>query len=306
MTQYMISVIHAEEGPDFAEDVDIQEVYGKVDAFNKELQESGSWVFAGGLEPPSVATVVDATGSDDPGDRRPLRRDQGAARWLLGRGGTRPRRSPGDRQEGLGRVHGGRRGPPVPVPSEPPRAAGRRGRGHRGRARGRLPRRARPGGGQPGSPLRRPGPGRGRHRRGAGGRRRALARRGSAAQPGRLADHGGGQQGARPDPPREAAPGQVRGGVPHGHRRRPGRAHRPGRGRPAAAGVHLLPPRPRAGEPRGSHAEAARRADRGGDRRRLLRARDDDGAADHPLEAEDQGRATSPTGSRGPRTCPSG
>ena len=160
----------------------------------------------------------------------------------------------------------------------------------REQARGRLPRRARPGGGQPGSPLRRPGPGRGRHRRGAGGRRRALARRGRAAQPGRLADHGGGQQGARPDPPREAAPGQVRGGVPHGHRRRPRRADRPGRGRPAAAAVHLLPPRPRAGEPRGSHPEAARRADRGRDRRRLLRPRDDDGAADHPLEAEDQGR----------------
>ena len=64
MTQYMLSVIHPEEGPDFAEDVDIQEVMAQVDAFNKELQDSGSWVFAGGLEPPSVATVVDATGTD--------------------------------------------------------------------------------------------------------------------------------------------------------------------------------------------------------------------------------------------------
>jgi hypothetical protein len=64
MTQYMISVIHAEEGPDFAEDVDIQEVFAKVDAFNKELQASGSWVFAGGLQPPTTATVVDATGTD--------------------------------------------------------------------------------------------------------------------------------------------------------------------------------------------------------------------------------------------------
>ena len=50
MTQYMISVIHAEEGPDFAEDVDIQEIYGKVEAFNQELRDNGSWVFAGGLE----------------------------------------------------------------------------------------------------------------------------------------------------------------------------------------------------------------------------------------------------------------
>ncbi len=65
MTQYMISVIHAEEGPDWvAEGVDMQEVFAKVDAFNQELQDSGSWVFAGGLEPPSRATVVDATGTD--------------------------------------------------------------------------------------------------------------------------------------------------------------------------------------------------------------------------------------------------
>ena len=64
MTQYMLSVIHTEEGPYFPEDLDIQEVYGKVDAFNKELQASGSWVFGGGLEPTSSATVVDATGAD--------------------------------------------------------------------------------------------------------------------------------------------------------------------------------------------------------------------------------------------------
>jgi hypothetical protein len=64
MTQYMISVIHPEAGPDLAADVDMQEVFAKVDAFNQELQASGSWVFAGGLEPPSNATVVDATGSE--------------------------------------------------------------------------------------------------------------------------------------------------------------------------------------------------------------------------------------------------
>jgi hypothetical protein len=64
MTQYMISVIHAGEGPELPEGADIQEVYGKVDAFNKEIQDSGSWVFGGGLEAPSSATVVDATGAD--------------------------------------------------------------------------------------------------------------------------------------------------------------------------------------------------------------------------------------------------
>jgi hypothetical protein len=64
MPQYMISVIHDEQGPDWVGDVDVQEVVAKVDAFNQELRDSGSWVFAGGLEPPSSATVVDATGTE--------------------------------------------------------------------------------------------------------------------------------------------------------------------------------------------------------------------------------------------------
>ncbi len=64
MTQYMISVIHPEAGPEWAPDVDMQEVFAKVEAFNEELRTSGSWVFAGGLEPPSSATVVDATGTE--------------------------------------------------------------------------------------------------------------------------------------------------------------------------------------------------------------------------------------------------
>ena len=64
MTQYLISVIHPEEGPDWVGHADMQEVVAKVDAFNKDLMDSGSWVFAGGLEPPSRAKVVDATGSE--------------------------------------------------------------------------------------------------------------------------------------------------------------------------------------------------------------------------------------------------
>ena len=38
--------------------------FAQVDAFNEELRASGSWVFAGGLEAPSRAIVVDATGSE--------------------------------------------------------------------------------------------------------------------------------------------------------------------------------------------------------------------------------------------------
>lgn len=33
-------------------------IYQKVDAFNAELRAAGAWVFAGGLHPPSTATVV--------------------------------------------------------------------------------------------------------------------------------------------------------------------------------------------------------------------------------------------------------
>lgn len=33
-------------------------IYKNVDAFNAELRAAGAWVFAGGLHPPSTATVV--------------------------------------------------------------------------------------------------------------------------------------------------------------------------------------------------------------------------------------------------------
>jgi hypothetical protein len=67
MTQYLISVIHDDQGPDWAATAtpeDMQQVFAAVAAYNDELQADGSWVFAGGLEPPSTATVVDATGAE--------------------------------------------------------------------------------------------------------------------------------------------------------------------------------------------------------------------------------------------------
>jgi hypothetical protein len=42
---------------DFSGD-DIQRVVAQVDRFNDELQTAGAWVFAGGLNPASSATVV--------------------------------------------------------------------------------------------------------------------------------------------------------------------------------------------------------------------------------------------------------
>ncbi len=63
MTQYLISVHHAEGGPELSE-AEAEKAMAQVGAFNTELRTGGAWVFAGGLEPPSSATVIDATGSE--------------------------------------------------------------------------------------------------------------------------------------------------------------------------------------------------------------------------------------------------
>jgi hypothetical protein len=62
MTQYFLSVHHPEGNP-YQSEEEMQQAFADVDAFNTDLQAGGSWVFAGGLTPPSSATVVDATGS---------------------------------------------------------------------------------------------------------------------------------------------------------------------------------------------------------------------------------------------------
>jgi hypothetical protein len=65
MTQYFLSLPHdSAEEPTMAtmDPAELQEVFAAVDTFNTALQESGAWVFAGGLNPPSTATTVDNTG----------------------------------------------------------------------------------------------------------------------------------------------------------------------------------------------------------------------------------------------------
>jgi len=64
MPTYLLSV-HMVEGQAPPPPEEIQEMFAGVEAFNARLQEEGAWVFAGGLEPADVATVVDAsTGGD--------------------------------------------------------------------------------------------------------------------------------------------------------------------------------------------------------------------------------------------------
>jgi hypothetical protein len=57
MTQYLLSVWH--DGDFEMPDPEaMQRMFAQVDAFNAEVQAAGAWVFAGGLQPRSSATVV--------------------------------------------------------------------------------------------------------------------------------------------------------------------------------------------------------------------------------------------------------
>ena len=62
MTQYLLSV-YQPDGPVPAPEV-LARMSAELDALNTELKAAGAWVFAGGLHPPSTATVVRLTGDD--------------------------------------------------------------------------------------------------------------------------------------------------------------------------------------------------------------------------------------------------
>jgi hypothetical protein len=56
MKQYLLSV-YQPDGPAPPPEV-LEPVMAELDALNAELKQAGAWVFAGGLHPPSTATVV--------------------------------------------------------------------------------------------------------------------------------------------------------------------------------------------------------------------------------------------------------
>jgi hypothetical protein len=58
MTQYLLAVHNDVDVPPYANDDEMQKAFRQVDAFNSELQAAGAWVFGGGLNDPSIATVV--------------------------------------------------------------------------------------------------------------------------------------------------------------------------------------------------------------------------------------------------------
>ena len=67
MTQYLLSLPHdSAEEPTMAtmDPAELEAAMAAAGAFIDELNASGSFVFAGGLMPPSTATTVDNTGDE--------------------------------------------------------------------------------------------------------------------------------------------------------------------------------------------------------------------------------------------------
>lgn len=62
MKQYLLSVYQPDGDPPPPEI--LEKVMRDVDALNQELKAAGAWVFAGGLHPPSTATVVRSRDGD--------------------------------------------------------------------------------------------------------------------------------------------------------------------------------------------------------------------------------------------------
>jgi hypothetical protein len=63
MTQYMLAVHHSPDAPPPPPEK-MQQAFQQVDAVNAEMVKTGIWVFGGGLEDPSIATVVAAHEGD--------------------------------------------------------------------------------------------------------------------------------------------------------------------------------------------------------------------------------------------------
>jgi hypothetical protein len=63
MNQYLLSVCYPAGGTQPLPAA-LDKIMKDVAALNREMQDAGAWVFAGGLHPPHTATVVHAKGAD--------------------------------------------------------------------------------------------------------------------------------------------------------------------------------------------------------------------------------------------------
>lgn len=65
MTHYLLSVhgpVERTEFGDYGSKEAMEAAFAETGRFNDRLKEQGYWVFAGGLQPGTTATVVDGTG----------------------------------------------------------------------------------------------------------------------------------------------------------------------------------------------------------------------------------------------------
>jgi hypothetical protein len=62
MKQYLLSVYQPDGEP--PPSVDLERIGRDLGALNEEMKAAGAWVFAGGLHPPTTATVVRLHGDD--------------------------------------------------------------------------------------------------------------------------------------------------------------------------------------------------------------------------------------------------
>ena len=63
MKLYLISIYQPGDGTPPPPEI-LEPVMREMGAIRQELEAAGSWVFAGGLHPPSTATVLKASGDD--------------------------------------------------------------------------------------------------------------------------------------------------------------------------------------------------------------------------------------------------
>ena len=62
MTQYLLSIIQP-DGPEPSAEF-LEPILRDLDQVNRELRESGAWVFSAGLCPPDTATVLSLRGGE--------------------------------------------------------------------------------------------------------------------------------------------------------------------------------------------------------------------------------------------------
>ena len=63
MTLYMLAVHHSPDAPPPPPE-EMQKAFAQVGQFNEAVKAAGAWVFAGGLHPPEIATVVRSQGGE--------------------------------------------------------------------------------------------------------------------------------------------------------------------------------------------------------------------------------------------------